>query len=215
MATNNFLPFATSDGAQVMPQDTYALKAGIGVTPGIADCEFANKTWRQGSLAAAVLGAIIATDEGSYKGVDASDAQSTSTLRTNVLKALSTIVPTNMPDKIITNAKLADASVDTRVLADRSVTGVKLAQAIDLKASGITLQLKAYSTAERIKLTFAQGELVLDLNSYSLYVGDGSTAGGTLLGGQVAQEVESIKQILAQLTEAVAKLGGETVPFGD
>ena len=214
MATNGFLTFAMSDGAQVMPQETYALKAPLGVTPGIADFEFANKTWRQSALASAVLGAVIATDEGAYKGVDALDTQASSVLRASLLTALSTIVPGRMPDKSIQGVKLADQSVDSRILKDRSVTSQKLATPLDLKVGGVSLQLKGYTSAELAQVVLADRELAINTETYGLYAGDGKTKGGHLVGGSVAQEVEEIKQILTMLTQAVAKVGGEQVSIG-
>ena len=71
MPTNDFLPFAIDVNAGVMSQADYPERAGLGVAPGIADPDFANKAWRQGANMAAALGILIA-DQG-YNALDNGD----------------------------------------------------------------------------------------------------------------------------------------------
>lgn len=111
-------------------------------------------------------------------------------------------------------AALKAGSVKTVHMADRAVSAQKLATSVDLKGGGVALQLKAYTTAELAKVTPADRELVINVETYGLYAGDGRTPGGHLVGGSVAQEVEEIKQILTMLTQAVAKVGGERISIG-
>lgn len=53
-ATNDFLPFATAGGANVIDQPTYAGSAvvGPGFASGLADSRYLNKVWRQSSFVA-------------------------------------------------------------------------------------------------------------------------------------------------------------------
>lgn len=94
MAQNKFLPFAQGSSANVMSDADYASSLATngsfatGVTTGRASSKQANKTWRQSSLMAAVLGQIIAD-----YGLDANDSQSVATLEANFLAALQKVMP--------------------------------------------------------------------------------------------------------------------------
>lgn len=96
-------------------------------------------------------------------------------------------------------------------LAERAVTAKKLATPLDFQVGGVAIQIKGYTTAELAQITPADREVVLNTETWTLYAGDGATPGGRPIGGTTAQEVESLKIIVTQLTQAVAKLGGETV----
>lgn len=67
MATNEFLPFATGGGANVIDEATYAAAAttGTGYVAGLARSNYVNKTLRQGAFMAAVIGQFIANTTGS------------------------------------------------------------------------------------------------------------------------------------------------------
>lgn len=71
MPTNEFLPFATAGGANVMTQAEYAAEAArlAGVIAGIGKSALANKSWRQSAVMAAMLGQFIAD----YGNLDALD----------------------------------------------------------------------------------------------------------------------------------------------
>lgn len=71
MPTNDFLPFATAGGANVLSQSDYdaAAARSAGVIAGTASSALANKSWRQSSIMAAVLGQFI----GDYGALDALD----------------------------------------------------------------------------------------------------------------------------------------------
>ncbi|MBQ8091401.1 MAG: hypothetical protein IJ233_11725 [Pyramidobacter sp.] len=83
MPTNDFLPFAINTDAGVMSQADYAARAGLGVEPGLADPDFANKAWRQSSVMAAMLGRVIAGE-----GLNALDNGEVDALKNNFLDAL-------------------------------------------------------------------------------------------------------------------------------
>lgn len=118
-------------------------------------------------------------------------------------------------DNTLKGSVLKAGTIPATALADRSVTAQKLATSIDLKGGGVTLCLKTFTTSELAGVTLAKGELALNSETLSLYVGDGSTKGGHLVGGEVAAEMIQVKTILSQLSNAVAKLGGTTQPFSE
>ena len=82
---NKFLPFATGGSANVVSDDAYAALAALatGYQSGVAQSQQLNKTWRQSSVMAAVLGQIIANS-----GVDAKDSDTVATLVANLLAAI-------------------------------------------------------------------------------------------------------------------------------
>ena len=61
MPANDFLPFGTAGGANVLSQVSYAALAArsAGFSSGIAQSSHLNKAWRQGSVAAYLLGQFI------------------------------------------------------------------------------------------------------------------------------------------------------------
>src|SRR5208282_1148541 len=61
MAEQDFLPFATENGANVLDQTDYAAAPwlGIGFDNGFAVPAYLNKVWRQSSFVAAALAAFI------------------------------------------------------------------------------------------------------------------------------------------------------------
>lgn len=90
---NDFLPFATGGGANVVSQATYAGLAAIasGYQAGLASSPQLNKTWRQSSIMAAVLGLLINNNAGQ----PAIDDGTTATLLANLTTAISVIARQN------------------------------------------------------------------------------------------------------------------------
>lgn len=86
MATNDFLPFATAAGANVLTQSDYASLAAVatGYQSGIAKSQQLNKTWRQSSIMAAVVAQFIADQTGQ----NAVDDGTTATLLANLKAAV-------------------------------------------------------------------------------------------------------------------------------
>lgn len=86
MATNDFLPFATGAGANVLSQSDYAALPAVstGYQSGIAKSQQLNKTWRQSSIMAAVLAQFIADQT----GVNSVDDGTTATLLANLKKSM-------------------------------------------------------------------------------------------------------------------------------
>lgn len=86
MATNDFLPFATAGGANVVTQAAYAALPALstGYQAGVAASNQLNKTWRQSSIMAAVL-AQFAAD---YSGQNSVDDGTTATLEANLVAAI-------------------------------------------------------------------------------------------------------------------------------
>jgi hypothetical protein len=85
MAVNDFLPWATGVGALVEPQASYLTDPAVvvGVSPGLANPSLANKTWRQSSAVAAMIGQFIAN-----QNINALDDGNVSELLTNYGTAL-------------------------------------------------------------------------------------------------------------------------------
>ncbi|CAM6672786.1 Tail fiber protein [Enterobacter kobei] len=113
MATNNFKPFATGAGANVMSQaDWEALTALLtGFQSGKAASAQVNKALRQGTVMASVIGQFIADSTGQ----DVLDNGNTSVLLTNFLNAL----------KANTNGRLLNVRTFTASGTYTPTTGTK------------------------------------------------------------------------------------------
>ncbi|MEZ2410567.1 hypothetical protein AB6806_27600 [Bosea sp. RCC_152_1] len=74
MPTNDFLPFASAGGANVLSQADYLVLAArlAGFVDGVAMPEEANKAWRQSAAMATMIGRFIA-DHGGLDALDNSD----------------------------------------------------------------------------------------------------------------------------------------------
>lgn len=83
MATSDFLPFAAASGANVLSQSDYAALPALstGYGSGLAKSQQLNKTWRQSSIMAAVVGLFITNQSGQ----NAVDDGTTSTLLSNLI----------------------------------------------------------------------------------------------------------------------------------
>ncbi|WP_407059284.1 hypothetical protein ACKZDW_02575 (plasmid) [Ralstonia syzygii subsp. celebesensis] len=91
---NDFLPFATASGANVVTQAQYAALAALstGYQSGVAPSAQLNKTWRQSSIMAAVLAQFIADNTGQ----NATDDGTTATLEANLLAAIRSATKTSV-----------------------------------------------------------------------------------------------------------------------
>ncbi|MEL5710122.1 gp53-like domain-containing protein [Serratia bockelmannii] len=122
MAKNDFKPFAIGEFSNVLSQEDYeALPAvGAGYNTGIAKSEQLNKTWRQASVMASVLGNFI----GEQSGDDVLDDGDLNKLKLSLEKAI--------------RQYLAGAEVDDRyVLKTQKVNGKDLSDNIELSASDV------------------------------------------------------------------------------
>lgn len=87
MSTNDFKAFSTGGGANVLTQAQYVALTTLisnGFQTGPANSQQFNKVWRQSSIMAAVLGALI----GDVIGQNAVDDGTTGTLESNLLAAI-------------------------------------------------------------------------------------------------------------------------------
>lgn len=91
MATNNFKPFATGNGANVTSQSDYEALAALlgGFQSGKASSAQINKALRQGTVMAAMLGAFL-----NDRGLDAKDDGNISTLMASFKSALTSLSDT-------------------------------------------------------------------------------------------------------------------------
>ncbi|USE78824.1 hypothetical protein NDR89_19490 [Cupriavidus gilardii] len=87
MATNDFLPFATGSGANVLSQAEWAALTQrlSGFQSGVAKSDQLNKAWRQSSIMAAVIAGFIAD----ITGQDVIDDGTTATILANLKSAVS------------------------------------------------------------------------------------------------------------------------------
>jgi len=131
MATNYFLPFASSTDANVLTDAQYrtALASGgtyaAGVVSGQASSQQANKTWRQSTALSAALGQLIVTQI----NADASDSQATATLAQNLGYAIQTfggVLPFNADFANAVNGYPKNA-----IVADASLAGLFWASTAD------------------------------------------------------------------------------------
>ena len=87
MATNDFLPFAASGGANVESQAAYIADSTIlanGFVSGIAPSVKLNKVWRQSSIIAAVIGQLSVD----MSGANSTDDGTTATILANLKKLI-------------------------------------------------------------------------------------------------------------------------------
>jgi hypothetical protein len=103
---NDFLPFATGGGANVLSQAAYAALSAVstGYQSGVAQSAALNKTWRQASIMAAVLAQLINNNAGQ----PAVDDGTTATLLANLTTAISVIARQN---PVLTDTGTANAYV--------------------------------------------------------------------------------------------------------
>jgi len=98
MATNEYLPFGTAGGANVMSQASYAGLAARtgGFSTGVAASLQLNKAWRQASVVAAAWGTIVAN-----AGINALDDGNVAALAANIITALNAELAVQTPVGII------------------------------------------------------------------------------------------------------------------
>lgn len=153
MATNDFLPFATGSGANVMSQaDWNALAQRVsGFQSGVAQSPQLNKAWRQSSIMAAVLGQFIAD----YSGQNAVDDGTTAALEDNLKKAFNAAgitAPqfdnsTNLATTAFVN-RVGLRAVLNPVNSTTTLTAANLGQSITcFQTSSITITLPSVSAS--------------------------------------------------------------------
>lgn len=109
---------------------------------------------------------------------------------------------------------IEDGAITEAMLKDRSVTSAKLAEQIDLAAGGgVKLLIKGFDQDTLQSTVLGKNELAVNLTTYGLYIGDGTTPGGHLVGGETMQQVQAITEILALQSKAIAQLGATNDPF--
>ena len=107
--TNDFLPVATGNGANVQDQTDFAGSAVqlTGFQDGPVDAPVANKIWRQATTWPAVLGQIIAD----FGGTDASDNGDIAQLETNFIAAIEGAM-----NGVLVHVALADSGTQNNVV---------------------------------------------------------------------------------------------------
>lgn len=108
---NQFFPFATAPGANVLTPPTWSATTGrqTGAVTGLANPAEANTAWRQGTVIAAMIGDFIA-----QRGYDALDNADLTTLRANFESALGAQFSASLVHYVVDEGTTAN----TLVLAD-------------------------------------------------------------------------------------------------
>lgn len=111
MAKNDFLPFATADGAKVLSADEYQklTSRSNGFSAGVARSQELNTVWRQASVIAHVVAQFIADTNNS----DVADNGDLDTLKTSLISALSKNVSNTVPAASTTVAGITKLSSAT------------------------------------------------------------------------------------------------------
>lgn len=121
MATNDFLPFATGAGANVLSQSDYAALAALatGYQSGIAKSQQLNKTWRQSSIMAAVLAQFISDQTGANSVDDGTTATLLSNLKAAAKATSSTLISQsrNLSMNVTAASSTATVTADEIIVA--------------------------------------------------------------------------------------------------
>jgi hypothetical protein len=121
MANNNFKPFATAGGANVIAQADYEALAALltGFVSGTAQSQQLNKVWRQSSIMAAVLAQFIVD----LTGQDAIDDGTTATLLANLKTAVQAQSAAAIGQSRNLVMSVGAASANATLTADEIVVG--------------------------------------------------------------------------------------------
>jgi hypothetical protein len=147
VATNDFLPFATGAGANVLDQGDYAALAArlAGFSSGVAKSIELNKVWRQSSFIASVLAQFIADSSGE----DVLDDGDGSSLQAKLRRALAAVPTGVVGDSRNVRMSVAVASTSATLTADILVVQTSL--------GGKSYQVSTYSAALNLATVGAGG----------------------------------------------------------
>ena len=166
-----------------MPIETYKQQAKTGLVPGIADLEQANRAWLQATAIGAAFAHLVTTSKGLYSAVNFDDSENDQQLAEKIFAVFAKRIAGELPDNSIASSKLA-------------------------KTQDLGMPLESLK-----KITLKERELAVATDTFELYIGDGRTAGGHLVGAGQQKKIEEITQVLAKLTNAVAVLGHQQKPL--
>jgi hypothetical protein len=171
MPSNDFLPFGTGGGANVIDQATYAaLSARVaGFVAGVAVSAQLNKAWRQSSSMAAMIGQFI-VDKAAVSATDDGDI---ATLETNFIAALrASVFQTSVIQPIIAQFQARGA------LAARATTAQSIPDNVETAVSFNTEIFdtdSVFSTTDPTKFYVPSGVSRVRLISQVLF--DNNTTG--------------------------------------
>lgn len=191
MATTNFVRWASGAGARLMPIETYKQQAKTGLVPGIADLEQANRAWLQATAIGAAFAHLVTTSKGLYSAVNFDDSENDQQLAEKIFAVFAKRIAGELPDNSIASSKLAK----TQDFGNHE------------------LQIRGMPLESLKKITLKERELAVATDTFELFIGDGRTAGGHLVGAGQQKKIEEITQVLAKLTNAVAVLGHQQKPL--
>lgn len=144
---NDFLPFATAGGANVLTQAQYLAltQLSTGYQSGVAQSAALNKTWRQSSIMSAVLAQFIVNSSGQ----PAIDDGTTATLLANLTEAISAQSEALIGSSRNLSMSVATASATATLTADEIVVGSAL--------GGLKYTLASFSKTINLATTGAGG----------------------------------------------------------
>jgi len=207
MADNEFLPFGTTAGANVLAQALYSgLSArSTGFMSGVASSAQLNKVWRQSSSMAAMIGQFIADNSGN----DADDDGDIATLLSNFELAATSFVGGNFVNKagdtmtgalVLPGAPVADLQATTKKYVDDNFLSLP---------NGGTVNDQVYLPNSPTQDTSAVNRAYVD---HPGYVGISGTT--TLVQSQLRKYVECTGSGSYTVTLPVPTSGGATPTTG-
>lgn len=173
MAKNEFLPFGTAEGANVLSNQEYEALAARhnGFNSGVAKSKELNKVWRQASLiASAVAQFIVDTDQ-----ADLLDDGNVTTIKSRLVSAMKEAFKSEMPavpktvqttgtsTSDVMSQKAVTDQLNTKASKDDlskkfDKTGGEISGAVEIKAAGRALKMTAPNSDSATYLEFFGGD---------------------------------------------------------
>ncbi|NTA27386.1 hypothetical protein [Allorhizobium ampelinum] len=182
MATNQFLPFATATGANVLDQSSYSgLSARTaGFQSGVAQSAQLNKVWRQASAISAMIGQFIVDNA----ATDANDDGNITALEAAFKAAIIASIDANY----ITNSELTTALAAYLQKAGGTMTGA-LTLAANASSALQAVPLQQLQVASRSYVSSTSSVTVPTGATRALIKiwGSGGGGGGSINNGAIAQ----------------------------
>lgn len=185
MAKNDFLPFATSDGANVLTADEYQklTSRSNGFSAGVARSQEFNTVWRQSSVMAHVIAQFIADTNNS----DVADDGDLDKLQEKLIQALSKNVNNTVPTASLKTAGITRLSSATDSDSETvAATPKAVKAAMDLAASSAVKSVNG-----------KKGEVKLTADDVGALPQTGGTVNGDVIveDGQLSLKGDNRKQL--------------------
>lgn len=213
MAKNEFLPFATADGANVLSAEDYQTlrSRSNGFSAGVARSQELNTVWRQASVIAHVVAQFIADTNNS----DVADDGDLDKLQTGLIQALSKNVNNTVPAASLKTAGITQLSSATDSDSETLAATPKAVKAIADNLSGGRL-LNIQSFTESGTYTPTPGTRKIRVKCWGAGGGGaGTSTNGGATSGAGGGYVEGL-YVLPNIAiiEVVVGSGGDNVDAG-